>query len=144
MPLHRHSPDREQAMVMLQGQLLPLPGMGGQGGHPEALHPIAHGVAVAVPVAHHHRQPSRHGLHRGQTKGFLGIIHQGKEQIRRSPTATHHLQVLAIKEMHRHVWGMAQGRLLVAAVVALTTREPARHHEMQAPVHSVAPPSQGL
>ena len=121
-------------MVVLKGKLLSLAGMAGaRVGIRKALHPIAHGVAVAVPVAHHHRQPSRHRLHRCQTEGFLGIVDQGKKQIRRSPTATHNLRVLAIKEVHRHVRGMALGRLLVAAVVTLTTGEPARHHEMEAP-----------
>jgi hypothetical protein len=55
------------------------------------------GIAVAVPVGHHHWEPRRHGLEQRQSEGFLNIVGERGENIGGIPDRFADMGVAAIQ-----------------------------------------------
>ena len=60
--------------IVAVGQLHAVRRRRHQGRDAEAVDPVAHRVAITVPVADYDRQPGGHALDRAQPKGLLQII----------------------------------------------------------------------
>ena len=73
-----------------------------QRGHAKAVHPVAHGVAVAVPVRHHHGQARGHGLDGHDAEGLLDVVRQRTEHVGPGPGRAALRGVAPIQRHHPH------------------------------------------
>ncbi len=96
----------------MRDDVLPVSGRRRNRRHRDALNAVFEGVAVAVPVGDHDRQPRRHRLHRGQAEGLLDVVGQRGEQVGRRPGPAADLRIASVHDMHRDVGaGLPRQRL---------------------------------
>ena len=121
----------DTAVRLEEGQPFTVPcRRGDQAGDENPLLAIAKQRSVAIPVAEHHRQTRRHGLHRRLAEGFQDGVGKGEEQICRCPALPQQWLIISIQPVHRHRGGMGPGRLFEPGLVPLRRRVPARHQEV--------------
>ena len=102
------------------------------GGNQDALDPVAHGRAVAVPVADHDRQARGHRLDRRDAEGLLDIVDQRQEDVGGGPQVFQARAVVAVDEAHLDVGGVPARGLLVELPVLLAGK-PAGQGEGDSP-----------
>ena len=72
------------------------------GGDAKAVNAVAHGVAVAVPVADHHRQTGSHCLDRRDAERLLDVVGEAAEHISRGPCSGALSGLAAVECDHPH------------------------------------------
>jgi hypothetical protein len=98
---------------MAGGQIDAQPRRRHHGGDAEPIHPVAHGVAIAIPVADDDRQTDGHRLQGRDPEGLLDVVGQRTEHIGCGPGAAALLWIAAIESDHPHIRADAAGGLLV-------------------------------
>jgi hypothetical protein len=96
-----------------------------------AVHAVAHGVAVAVPVADDARQSGRHGFQWRQAERLLHIVRERDEDVGGGPGVKLVRRHAAVQHGQRHGWAQLRGRLVEGLVDGLVD-EPAAQHEVDA------------